>query len=189
IGLGYVGLPLLHAFHAAGHRVIGFDVDPKKIEALCKGENYLKHLGPGIVKEMLAAGRFEATDDFARLAEPDAIISCVPTPLGSHLEPDLSYVEKTADDIAKTLRPGQLVVLESTTYPRTTREVMLPKFEATGLKCGVDFFLAYSPEREDPGRKDFNTQTIPKLVGGIDEASGEVATALYRRAIKQVIPV
>jgi UDP-N-acetyl-D-glucosamine dehydrogenase len=189
IGLGYVGLPLLHAFHKAGFRVVGFDVDPRKIEALRRGENYLKHLGPGMVKEMVSVGRFEATDDFARLAEPDAIISCVPTPLGRHLEPDLSYVEKTAEDIAKTLRKGQLVCLESTTYPRTTREVMLPKFQARGLECGTDFYLAYSPEREDPGRKDFNTQTIPKLVGGIDAASTEVATALYRKAVKQVIPV
>ena len=189
IGLGYVGLPLLHAFHSAGFRVIGFDVDPEKIDALRRGENYLRHLGPSMVKEMLSAGRFDATSDFSRLAEADAIISCVPTPLGTHLEPDLSYVEKTADDIAKTLRKGQLIVLESTTYPRTTREVMLPKFEARGLKCGVDFFLAYSPEREDPGRKDFNTQTIPKLVGGIDPASTEVATALYRKTVKQVIPV
>src|SRR5213592_932002 len=189
IGLGYVGLPLLHAFHNAGFRVIGFDVDPKKIEALRRGENYLKHLGPAMVKEMLSAGKFEATNDFSRLAEADAIISCVPTPLGSHLEPDLSYVEKTADDIAKTLRAGQLVVLESTTYPRTTREIMLPRFEKRGLKCGTDFYLAYSPEREDPGRKDHRTQTIPKLVGGIEPQSGELAVALYRRAIKQVIPV
>jgi UDP-N-acetyl-D-glucosamine dehydrogenase len=189
IGLGYVGLPLLHAFHRAGFPVIGFDVDAKKIDALKRGQNYLKHLGEGMVKEMLAGGRFDATADFSRLAECDAIISCVPTPLGKHLEPDLSYVEQTADDIAETLRPGQLVVLESTTYPRTTREIMLPRFEAKGLKLGTDFFLAYSPEREDPGRKDHNTQTIPKLVGGIDPASGEVAVALYRKAIKQVIPV
>ena len=189
IGLGYVGLPLLHAFHKAGFRVIGFDVDPKKIESLRRGENYLKHLGPEMVKEMVSAGRFDVTNDFSRLAEADAIISCVPTPLGTHLEPDLSYVETTAEDIAKTIRKGQLVVLESTTYPRTTREIMLPKFEAKGLKCGVDFYVAYSPEREDPGRKDFNTQTIPKLVGGIDAASTEVATALYRKAVKQVIPV
>src|SRR5688572_13112116 len=189
IGLGYVGLPLLHAFHNAGFRVLGFDVDPQKIDALRRGENYLKHLGPSMVKEMVSAGRFDVTSDFSRLAEADAIISCVPTPLGTHLEPDLSYVEKTAEDIAKTLRPGQLIVLESTTYPRTTREIMLPKFEARGLRCGVDFFLAYSPEREDPGRKDFNTQTIPKLVGGIDPPSTEVAAALYRKAIKQVIPV
>ena len=189
IGLGYVGLPLLHAFHKAGFRVIGFDVDPEKIQALRRGENYLKHLGTEMASEMVAAGRFDATDDFSRLVEADAIISCVPTPLGSHLEPDLSYVEKTAEDIAKTLRAGQLIVLESTTYPRTTREIMLPKFEARGLKCGQDFFLAYSPEREDPGRKDFNTQTIPKLVGGIDPASTEVAASLYRKAVKQVIPV
>jgi len=189
IGLGYVGLPLLAAFHRAGFRVIGFDVDPRKIEALKKGESYLKHLGENLVSDMKKAGRFDATDDFSRLAEADAIISCVPTPLGKHLEPDLTYVERTAEDIAKALRKDQLVVLESTTYPRTTREIMLPRFEARGLKCGVDFFLAYSPEREDPGRKDHNTQTIPKLVGGIDPKSGEVALALYKKAIKQVIPV
>jgi len=189
IGLGYVGLPLLAAFHRAGLPTIGFDVDPAKISALHEGRNYLKHLGDELVTCLKSGAKFEATADFARLAECDAIISCVPTPLGQHLEPDLSYVEKTAEDVAKTLRPGQLVILESTTYPRTTREVMLPKFEARGLKCGQDFFLAYSPEREDPGRKDFSTQTIPKLVGGIDEASGALAVALYRKAIKQVIPV
>src|SRR5688572_25331284 len=189
IGLGYVGLPLMAAFHRAGMRVIGFDVDPAKIKALRKGESYLKHLGATLVSDMHQAGRFDATDDFSRLGEPDAVISCVPTPLGKHLEPDLSYVERTADDIAKTLRPQQLVVLESTTYPRTTREIMLPRFEARGMKCGTDFYLAYSPEREDPGRKDHNTQTIPKLVGGIDPRSGELAVALYRKAIKQVIPV
>src|SRR4051795_7701838 len=189
IGLGYVGLPLLAAFHRAGFPVIGFDIDPAKITALKKGENYLKHLGPELTANLVSSGKFDATDDFARLGEADVVISCVPTPLGKHLEPDLSYVEKTADDIAKTLRKGQLVVLESTTYPRTTREIMLPRFEAKGLKCGEDFFVAYSPEREDPGRKDFHTQTIPKLVGGIDPISGELATALYRRAIQKVIPV
>lgn len=189
IGLGYVGLPLLRAFHQAGFPVIGFDVDPEKITVLQRGENYLKHLGEDFVRGMAAAGRFEATADFARLGEADVVISCVPTPLGSHLEPDLSYVEKTADDIAKTLRPGQLIVLESTTYPRTTREIMLPRFEQRGFRCGVDFYLAYSPEREDPGRKDQNTQSIPKLVGGIDPVSGEIAVSLYRKAIKQVVPV
>jgi UDP-N-acetyl-D-glucosamine dehydrogenase len=189
IGLGYVGLPLMAAFHRAGFRVIGFDVDPEKIAALHRGENYLQHLGADLVSTMKNAGRFDATADFTRLGEADAVISCVPTPLGPHLEPDLSYVETTAEDIARTLRKGQLVVLESTTYPRTTREVMLPKFEARGLRCGTDFFVAYSPEREDPGRKDHNTQTIPKLVGGIDPASGEVAYKLYSKAIKQVIPV
>lgn len=189
IGLGYVGLPLLHAFHTAGFRVLGFDVDPQKILMLRRGENYLKHLGAELVSDMVRGGRFEVTADFSRLSEADAVISCVPTPLGKHLEPDLSYVEKTADDIAAALRRGQIVVLESTTYPGTTREVMLPRFDATGLRCGVDFFLAYSPEREDPGRKDHQTQTIPKLVGGIDAVSGELATALYRKAIRQVIPV
>jgi UDP-N-acetyl-D-glucosamine dehydrogenase len=189
IGLGYVGLPLLAAFHRAGFPTLGFDVDPSKINALKKGENYLKHLGAELTQGLLKGPRFDATTDFARMGEADVLISCVPTPLGKHLEPDLTYVEKTADDIAATLRPGQLIVLESTTYPRTTREIMLPRFEAQGLKCGQDFYLAYSPEREDPGRKDFQTQTIPKLVGGIDPISGELATALYRRAIEKVIPV
>ena len=189
IGLGYVGLPLMAAFHRAGFAVIGFDVDPSKIEALHRGENYLKHLGASMVSDMHAGAKFDATTDPGRLGECDVIISCVPTPLGHHLEPDLSFVEHCADDIAKTLRPGQLIVLESSTYPRTTREIMLPRFEARGFKCGTDFYLAYSPEREDPGRKDFNTQSIPKLVGGIDPASGEIAAAIYRKAIKEVILV
>ncbi|HSU65955.1 MAG TPA: nucleotide sugar dehydrogenase, partial [Tepidisphaeraceae bacterium] len=189
IGLGYVGLPLLAAFHRAGFQVIGFDIDPLKIQALSRGENYLKHLGETLVRDMRQAGRFEATTDFGRLAEADAVISCVPTPLGRHLEPDLSYVERTSDDIARTLRKDQLVVLESTTYPGTTRQIVLPRLEARGLRCGTDFYLAYSPEREDPGRKDHSTQTIPKLVGGVDLASGQLATALYREAIRQVIPV
>jgi UDP-N-acetyl-D-glucosamine dehydrogenase len=189
IGLGYVGLPLLRAFHQAGFPVMGFDIDQSKIDALKGGRNYLKHLGEDFVKEMSASSRFNATADFGRLGEADVVISCVPTPLGTHLEPDLSFVEKSADAVAKTLRKGQLVVLESSTYPRTTREVMLPRFEAKGFKCGEDFYLAYSPEREDPGRRDHNTQSIPKLVGGIDPVSGELATALYRKAIKQVIPV
>ena len=189
IGLGYVGLPLLHAFHQAGFAVVGFDVDPAKIEALRRGENYLKHLGASMVSDMIRAGRFDVTGDFSRLPEPDAIISCVPTPLGRHREPDLSSVERTADDIARTLRPGQLVVLESTTYPGTTRQVLLPRLEARGLRCGVDFYLAYSPEREDPGHKDHSTQSIPKLVGGIDAASLRVAHLLYAKAVSQVIPV
>jgi len=189
IGLGYVGLPLMRAFNVAGFRVVGFDLDPRKIEALHRGENYLKHLGEDYVKAMTASGRFDATVDTGRMGECDVLISCVPTPLGVHLEPDLAYVEQTAIDIAKTMRKGQLIVLESSTYPRTTREVMMPHFEKKGFKCGVDYYLAYSPEREDPGRKDHSTQTIPKLVGGIDPASGEVAVALYRKAIKQVVPV
>ncbi|HTL28370.1 MAG TPA: nucleotide sugar dehydrogenase [Tepidisphaeraceae bacterium] len=190
IGLGYVGLPLMAAFHRAGFPVIGFDVDSRKVEALHRGENYLKHLGKTLVSDMKKGGpKFDATTDAGRLGECDVVISCVPTPLGTHREPDLTFVENSAKDIAKTLRKGQLIVLESSTYPRTTREIMLPLFEAKGLKLGEDFFLAYSPEREDPGRKVFNTQSIPKLVGGIDPISGEIATALYRKAIKQVIPV
>ena len=189
IGLGYVGLPLLAAFHRAGFPTLGFDVDASKIAALKKGDNYLKHLGAEMTQGLLKGAKFDATADFSRMGEADVLISCVPTPLGKHLEPDLTYVERTADDIARTLRPGQLIVLESTTYPRTTREIMVPRFEARGMKCGQDFYVAYSPEREDPGRKDFHTQTIPKLVGGIDPISGELATALYKRAIEKVIPV
>jgi UDP-N-acetyl-D-glucosamine dehydrogenase len=189
IGLGYVGLPLMAAFARAGFPVIGFDVDPRKIDALHRGENYLQHLGKTLVSDMKKGGKFDATADMSRLGEADVIISCVPTPLGHHREPDLSFIEHSADDIAKTLRKGQLIVLESSTYPRTTREIMLPRFEAKGLKCGKDFYLAYSPEREDPGNKNHNTQSIPKLVGGIDPISGELATALYKKAIAQVIPV
>jgi UDP-N-acetyl-D-glucosamine dehydrogenase len=189
IGLGYVGLPLARAFWQAGFCVVGFEVDPKKVEQLNAGQSYLKHLGEHFVADMAKTDRFAATADMSRMAECDALILCVPTPLGKHLEPDLSFVENTTAAVAKTLRKGQLVVLESTTYPRTTRDVMLPLLQAIGLKCGVDFFLAFSPEREDPGRKDHSTQTIPKLVGGIDAASGELAVALYRKAIREVIPV
>lgn len=188
IGLGYVGLPLCHAFHEAGFNVMGFDVDSAKIDHLNAGESYLKHLGADMAPKLAASDRFEPTTDFTRLGEADVVISCVPTPLGKHLEPDLSYVERTTADIAAALRPGQLVILESTTYPRTTREIMLPAFEAKGLVCGTDegFYLAYSPEREDPGRKNHNTQTIPKLVGGIDQASGLLAEKLYETAIAKV---
>ncbi len=201
IGLGYVGLPLLRVFWDAGFPVLGFDVDPAKIEMLKRGESYLKHLGGNLVRDMLGpsggggtgAGdgpaRFDATSDLSRLGEADAVIICVPTPLGTHMEPDLSYVEKTADAIAAALRPGQLVVLESTTYPGTTREVVLPRLAKAGLQCGKDFYLAFSPEREDPGRKSHGTATIPKLVGGIDPESGRLAAALYSAAIKTVIPV
>ncbi|MCC6321855.1 MAG: nucleotide sugar dehydrogenase [Phycisphaerales bacterium] len=191
VALGYVGLPVARAFHDAGFKVLGFDVDPAKIEQLARGQNYLRHFGDAFVSEMVATGRFSATADFSRLGEPDAIIVCVPTPLGKHLEPDLSYIERSADDIARTLRPGQLIVLESTSFPRTTREVVLPRLEKSGLACGRDdgFFLAFSPEREDPGRKDHTTVTIPKLVGGIDAPSGKLAASLYSAAFKTVVPV
>ena len=189
VGLGYVGLPLLAAFHAAGFPCLGFDKDPRKIEALARGENYLRHLGPDLVRDMIARApdRFAATGDHARLGECDVILSCVPTPLGEHLEPDLSYVQSSADDIAATLRAGQLVVLESSTYPRTTRETTVPRFAARGFTVGRDVFVAYSPEREDPGSKSFSTATIPKLVGGIDPVSGELAAMLYRKAIRAQI--
>ncbi len=189
VGLGYVGLPLIAAFHRAGFPTIGFDVDETKIACLRRGENYIKHLGDDFVRGLASSGRFEPTSDRLRLAEADAIISCVPTPLGPHLEPDLGFVERTADDIGAILRRDQLVVLESTTYPGTTRDIMLPRLEQRGLKCGRDFYLAYSPEREDPGRRDFNTQTIPKLVGGIDPESGRLACALYATAVRQVVSV
>ena len=189
MGLGYVGLPLLAAFHDAGFPVLGFDVDGRKVQALRRGENYLKHLGPTLVSDLLAVGRCEFASDPAALASADAVIVCVPTPLGKHLEPDLTYIQKSTDAIAAHPRAGQLVVLESSTFPGTTREVMLPRLTAGGRVCGIDFFLAYSPEREDPGRRDHTTQTIPKLVGGIDAVSGELAAALYAKAIAKVIPV
>jgi len=186
LGLGYVGLPLASAFVEAGFRVLGFDTDPSKVQALAQGENYLKHLGADMTARMKKSGRFEATADFSRLKEPDAILICVPTPLGPHNEPDISYIERSTESIAKTLRKGQMVVLESTTYPGTTREDMVPILARSGLTLAKDYLLAYSPEREDPGSKDFGTRTIPKLVGGTCETSGKTAYALYKAAIENV---
>jgi UDP-N-acetyl-D-glucosamine dehydrogenase len=189
IGLGYVGLPLALVFEESGFPVIGFDVDPAKPEALQRGESYIRHIGRERVAKAFARGRIVATTDFDRLAECDAILVCVPTPLGRHREPDLSFIRATGDEVARRLRPGQLVVLESTTYPGTTREELLPRFTARGLESGKDFFLAFSPEREDPGNKSFHTQNIPKVVGGIDPPSLEVAAALYGAAMAKVVPV
>jgi len=189
IGLGYVGLPLALLFEESGFPVVGFDVDPGKPEALHRGESYIRHIGKERVAKAFARGRILATTDFDRLAECDAILVCVPTPLGRHREPALSFIRVTGDEVARRLRPGQLVVLESTTYPGTTREELLPRFEARGLACGEGFFLAFSPEREDPGNKSFHTQNIPKVVGGMDPASLELATALYGAAIAKVVPV
>lgn len=191
LGLGYIGLPLMRAFWEAGFPVLGYDVDQSKIDQLQQGKNYLKHLGEDLVSTMAdgPSERYQVTADPADLAKADALIVCVPTPLGQHLDPDLSYIEATTRHIANTLRAGQLISLESTTYPGTTAKVMLPMLEATGLKLGEDFYLAYSPEREDPGRKTHNTKSIPKLVGGVDELSGQLATTLYRLAIAEVIPV
>ena len=189
VGLGYVGLPLLRAFFKAGYPVIGFDVDDEKVQMLSKGESYLKHLGEDFVADLAKSDKFVATTDEQRLADADVIILCVPTPLGDHGEPDMSYIARSTEMVARVLRKGQLITLESTTYPGTTRGEMLPILEKNGLEAGVDFFVAYSPEREDPGRQDHSTQTIPKLVGGVDAVSGELAAICYRAAIAEVVPV
>jgi UDP-N-acetyl-D-glucosamine dehydrogenase len=189
VGLGYVGLPLALAACRSGLEVLGFDIDAPKVEGLNAGRSPLAHIGDRAVAQARASGRFAATADFGRLGEVDAIAICVPTPLGAHREPDLSYVEATARAIATRLRAGQLVVLESTTWPGTTREVVRPILETSGLRSGSDFFLAYSPEREDPGNRDFTTQRIPKLVGGDGDAARDLALALYRRFVETVVAV
>ncbi|MCH8258742.1 MAG: nucleotide sugar dehydrogenase [Planctomycetes bacterium] len=187
VGLGYVGLPLVRAAHEAGFPVVGYDRDRTKIDTLNRGETYLKHLGDDLAKELAASERFKATAESKDLVSADAILLCVPTPLGPHREPDLSFVLDSTKMVAGILRKGQLVVLESTTYPGTTRDEMLPILEKeSGLRCGKDFFLAYSPEREDPGRPDYNTATIPKLVGGVDEVSTDLAVAMYRSLVSEV---
>ncbi len=189
IGLGYVGLPLIRAFINAGYSVIGYDTDNHKVESLRAGNSYIKHVPSAWLQDWIASGKFTATDDMGRLDEADVLLICVPTPLGQGREPDLSYVESTCAAIAKRLRPGQLVVLESTTYPGTTRNVMLPILERSGLTVGKDFFLAYSPEREDPGNSDYSADGIPKLVGGYDDASTELTVALYQEAIVKIVQV
>jgi UDP-N-acetyl-D-glucosamine dehydrogenase len=189
IGIGYVGLPLALAAIAAGFRVIGFDLDLPKVEGLNRGLSPLKHIGDPNVLAARATGRFEATGEFARLSEADAILICVPTPLGPHREPDLSFVENTTRTIAEYLRPGQLVVLESTTYPGTTRDLMKPILESTGLRSGEEFFLAYSPEREDPGNPDFRTPRIPKVVGGDGEMALRLTCVLYDQLVIRTVPV
>ena len=211
IGLGYVGLPLALAFAEKGFSVLGFDVDPGKVEKVNRGEGYIKHLDGGRVAAARAAGKFEATAEFSRLAEVDTILICVPTPLTPQREPDMTYVDAAAHQIRATLRPAQLIILESTTYPGTTDERLLGVLEFPGLssdlslrgraaadaisppshalRCGTDFFLAFSPEREDPGRKDFTTTTTPKVVGGVDQTSGDLAQALYDQIIAKTVRV
>jgi UDP-N-acetyl-D-glucosamine dehydrogenase len=189
VGLGYVGLPLAETFAAQGYPVLGFDIDAEKVRRLNRGESYIGHICPERIEELIASGRFEATADPARFREADAILICVPTPLTEAREPDLSYIEKTGRAIRDFLRPGQLVVLESTTYPGTTEELLRPILEGSGLSCGRDFFLAYSPEREDPGNRDFATRNIPKVVGGFDEVSRRLAVALYEPVVDGVVPV
>jgi len=189
IGQGYVGLPLALTFVDKGFRVLGFDVDAEKVAALNRGECYIRHVDRARVKRAREAKLFEATANFNRLQEPDAILICVPTPLTAQKEPDLTYVRQTAEAIRPHLRRGQLVVLESTTYPGTTDELVRGVLEQGGLTAGVDFFLAFSPEREDPGNKSHSTPTIPKVVGGIDGASGDVAQRLYDAAVAKTVRV
>ena len=189
IGLGYVGLPLVLRFGEVGFRVIGFDIDAAKVKQLNDGTSYIEHVPGPRVQALVTAHRFAATSDLGRLGEPDAIVICVPTPLTRHRDPDLRYVEITADAVAAALRRNQLVCLESTTYPGTTDEVVLPRLAAGGLRVGEDFFLAFSPEREDPGNTQFDTATIPKVVGGVTADCLTLATTLYAQAIKQVVPV
>ncbi len=188
IGLGYVGLPLSIHFCQKGFQVIGVDVDKKKVDMLKNGRSYIRHVPIKPVSEMIAAKRFSVTGDFSRLAEADCILICVPTPLNEKMEPDLSYLLSTTETVKQHLRRGQLVVLESTTYPGTTDEMMLPRLESGRLKVGQDFFLAFSPEREDPGNKEFGAGNTPKVVGGITKACLEVACALYN-SITQAVPV
>jgi UDP-N-acetyl-D-glucosamine dehydrogenase len=192
IGLGYVGLPLMIEFGHAGFSVIGFDVDSQKTEALKEGRSYIRHIESDVVASVFcnAEKNADATTDFSRIAECDAILICVPTPLTKHRDPDLSYIESTAKAMAPAMRAGQLVTLESTTYPGTTEDVMVPILEkGSGLKVGKDFFVAYSPEREDPNNDNYGTSTIPKVVGGLDDDSLEVAQALYNTVICKTIPV
>jgi UDP-N-acetyl-D-glucosamine dehydrogenase len=189
IGLGYVGLPLVLRFGEVGFPVLGFDIDRTKVKQLNDGNSYIQHVPAERVAGLVSARRFEATVDVERLGEADAVIICVPTPLTAHREPDLQYVEKTTDVVAAALRPGQLISLESTTYPGTTDEVVLPRLLARGLRVGEDFFLAFSPEREDPGNQHYGTSTIPKVVGGVTPACLELACALYSQAVDRIVPV
>ncbi len=189
IGMGYVGLPLAMAFSAAGFSVLGFDIDPEKVDLLNSGKSYIKHVAEADLAGLTATGRLRATHDFGRLNEPDAVLICVPTPLTRHHEPDLSYVRRSAEAIAACARIGQLIVLESTTYPGTTREVLAPILEGVGLVVGRDIFLAYSPEREDPGNPDYTTAKIPKIIGADDPLSRTIADALYRGVVAKTVPV
>jgi UDP-N-acetyl-D-glucosamine dehydrogenase len=200
IGCGYVGLPLALRFAEAGHKVTGFDTDPHKVSMLNAGKSYIEHIPQNKIQQFVNSRHFSATNDFAKLKEADAILICVPTPLDERREPDLSYVEKTARSIAPNLQRNQLIVLESTTYPGTTEELVLPILEKGGLRCPIargegtenvatDFYLAFSPEREDPGNKQYGLAQIPKIVGGINPPSGRAAAGLYAQIVSKVVPV
>src|SRR5215475_677586 len=189
IGLGYVGLPLVLRFGEEHFSILGFDVDTEKVRKLNAGESYIRHIDGSRLQNLRKEKQFEATTDFSRLAEADAIIICVPTPLTAKKDPDLQYIEKTAQFVQKTLRKGQVISLESTTYPGTTDEILLDLFKSRGLEVGKDYFLVFSPEREDPGNEKFSTRTIPKVVGGTTSDCLEVGKTLYSQVIDNVIPV
>ncbi len=189
IGLGYVGLPLVIEFGRRNFSVIGFDIDPKKVDLLNSGVSYIKHISSEKIKALIEDKKFIATTDFSRINEVDVIIICVPTPLNEHREPDLQYIINTCETIREYLKKEQLVVLESTTFPGTTDDVVRPILEKSGLKAGEDFYLAFSPEREDPGNKQFTTSTIPKVVGGYDNKSLDIANTLYSQIIEKTVPV
>lgn len=188
VGLGYVGLPLMLRYIEVGYKVLGFDIDQEKVEALNSGRSYIEHISSDTISHATQHG-FTATTDFSKAAEADALIICVPTPLNKYREPDLSFVTDTTDSLVPYLRAGQVFSLESTTYPGTTDEELAPRLEKSGLKVGQDIFLVYSPEREDPGNPDFVTRTIPKVCGGMTEACLEIGLALYGQVIDQVVPV
>ena len=200
IGCGYVGLPLALRFADVGQRVTGFDLDQTKVDKLNAGQSYIQHISADKVRQHVQGKRFSATSDFAKLRGMDAVLICVPTPLDERREPDLSFVENTAQAIAPNLQRNQLIVLESTTYPGTTEELVLPILEAGGLRCPIDagtsgkdvatdFYLAFSPEREDPGNKQYGLAQIPKVVGGVNPASGRAAAAMYAQIVSKVVPV
>jgi UDP-N-acetyl-D-glucosamine dehydrogenase len=189
IGLGYVGLPLAVEFGEAGFRVTGIDIDQGRVRSLEKGQSYIQDVPTSAVRDLARAGRLSATTDFEVLRRVDAVNVCVPTPLSKHRDPDVSYVVAAAEQVARHLHPGMLVILESTTYPGTTDELILPLLERTGMKVGRDFFLAFSPERVDPGNPRFNTRNIPKVVGGVTPACTDVAVRLYRQRLENVVPV
>lgn len=188
VGLGYVGLPLVLRYCEVGYKVVGFDIDQRKVDSLQKGRSYIEHISSGAINSAIAAG-FQPTTDFSRVSQTDALILCVPTPLNKYREPDLSFIIDTIDSLLPYLRPGQVVSLESTTYPGTTSEELLPRIESKGLKVGSDAFLVYSPEREDPGNPNFTTRSIPKVCGGHSHDCLEVGIALYKQVIDKVVPV
>ena len=189
IGLGYVGLPLVQYLCEAGFRVVGIDIDERKVRSLRDGKSYFRHVSSSWIADTVREGKFSATGDFSRISEIDCVSICVPTPLNKHREPNLEYVEATVRQISKFLRPGHLIVLESTTYPGTTTEVVLPILTTGGLKVGQDFFLAYSPEREDPGNAGFSINRIPKVVGGTCQVCTDIACLYYGSIFKEVVPV